>query len=421
MTQLLAAGIDLLIVPIVDAFDEREADFWGACRQQVAGIRAEVAEGPFKREVEDALLFLDANEQAAPLLADLLLARPGHAVLREAVRQAYPDALAAVSELRFKVELQIETALSGAQAKTLHESLDEIDEMMKAVTAYKAMHDGLHTLQPLLSLLRGAAGNRSRWPELRIYLGQFRMQLAAIGKAAAALAAGNDQQLGFRGEIGEALDALDAALQSDEEYEVRDAASQITSSVERGLDAVDVLMLRAAAEASAPLSLALQFLEPLAATAGDTNFGQLIKAYVEFARQVTTELQGAIKEHGRWQQLDRQFGLLQRTVVESQPGAPGEIDTVWRITSKQLDNLCGGVPQPPWALGIVNLLGLARSELVPPISPPVGDQARDRISALISNGRSRFMEVDQALLDWLMRSAGKRPELISLLKGDEHG
>jgi hypothetical protein len=30
------------------------------------------------------------------------------------------------------------------------------------------------------------------------------------------------------------------------------------------------------------------------------------------------------------------------------------------------------------------------------------------------------MAVDQALLDWLARSAGKRPELISLLKGDEY-
>ena len=73
------------------------------------------------------------------------------------------------------------------------------------------------------------------------------------------------------------------------------------------------------------------------------------------------------------------------------------------------------------AIGIVNLLCIARAELVPPIKPPVEDQARDRISALISNCRSRFMEVDQALLDWLSRSAGKRPQLISLLKGDDDG
>lgn len=421
MTQLLDAKIGLLVAPIVNAFSGRTGEFWEASRKQLPAIRTEIEEGPFKQEVESTLIFLDLNEQAAPLLGDLLLARPGDAGLRDAVGQAHPEALAAVSDLRFKVESQIETALSGPQAQMVRSSLDEIDDLMKAVTAYKTMHDGLHMLQPLLSLMRGAAESRTRWPELRIYPVQFRMQLAEIGKAADELAAlGRDQQLDFREQIAEALDALDTALLSDQEYEVRDAASQIAASIERGLDKVDVLMLAAAEEASAPIGLALKFLNPLVDKVTGTTFGALIKSYVDFASQVSAELQGAIREHGRWQELDRHFYLLQRTVVESQPGAPGEVDTIWRLALKQLDSLCCGTPPPQWAVGIVNILCLARSELVPPIKPPVADQARDRISALISNGRSRFMEVDRALLSWLSQSAGKRPELISLLKGEDH-
>ena len=422
MAQLGDAGIGQLVGPIVDAFDDQKPDFWAACKKQSAAIRNEIADGPFMREVEDALVFLDSNDQAALLLGDLLLACPGDAALRAAVGQVHADSLSAVSEERHILEAKILEVLTGAQAKQLHGSLDEIDELMKAVTAYKAIHDALHMLQPLLSLLRSAAGKRDRWPELRLYPVQFRMQLKAIDRAAADLTAiGKAQQLGFRDQIAEALDALDAALKSNDEYEVGDAASQLSSSVAFGLNTVDVMMLMAAEEAAAPVKMALNFLEPLSDPAAGTSFGELINSYIDFARQVSTELSSAIKEHGSWQQLDRQFDLLQRTVVESQPGAPGEIDTVWRLAMKQLDLLCKGDPPPAWAIGIVNLLCIARAELVPPIKPPVEDQARDRISALISNGRSRFMEVDQALLDWLSQSAGKRPQLISLLKGDDNG
>lgn len=434
MTQFTDAQLGLLLEPLMDAFGDDERAFWQACEKQEALIRTEVADNPFRTEVEDALKFLNANEQVAPLLPDLLLSEPGHAALREAVRQIHAEALSAVSEERFKLEQQIAAVLSGEQARILRSSLDEIDAMMKAVTAYKSIHDGLHQLQPSLTLLRGAASTRKRWPELRIYPLQFRSQLKAMDRAAEDLRTLNrGQQLGFRAQIVESLDSLDAALPSGDEVaagdaeslsvddEVRDAANQLSASVEAALNAVDVMMLMAVEQAMEPVKLAHQVLEPLVDTAGDTDFGKLIGSYLEFARQVSNELNAAIQEHGRWQKLDRDFSLLQLAVVESQPSVAGDINTVWRLTSKQLDALCSGAPPPKWATAIVNLLCLARKDLVPPIKPPIADQARDRISELIANGRLRFMEVDQALLDWLSASAKRRPELVSLLRGDQDG
>ncbi len=433
MTQFADIALGILLDPLMDAFRDDERAFWKACAKQAENIRTEVEDGPFRGEVEDALKFLNLDEKVGPLLWDLLLAQPGHAALREAVRQVHPAALGAVSERRFEVEREIAAALSGDQAKSLRGSLDEIDTMMKAVTAYKSIHDNLHWLQPLLGLLRGSASDRKRWPELRTNSARFRSQLKGGDAAADNLRALNrGQQLGFRKEIGKALDSLDQALtagyavaETDPgsmavEDDVRDAASQLSASVEAALNDVDVMMLMAVEQAMQPLQLADQVLQPLVDSANDTDFGKLIHSYLEFARQVARELSAAVEEHGHWQDLDRQFSLLQLAVVEGQPSVAGDINTVWRLASKELEKLCSGAPPPQWATAIVDLLCLARKDLVPPIKPPIADQARDRISELIANGRQRFMDVDQALLDWLSASAKRRPELVSLLKGDQN-
>lgn len=419
MSELDDAMLGHLTKAIATAFETASRDFWGACRKQDTGARNNVAPGPFEVEVGDALVYLNGNAQAEPLLGDLLLARPGDAELRNAVRLASPQALAAVSDLRFEIEQKIGTALTSGQAQALRDNLGSIDELMKAVTAYKSMHDSLHVLQPLLPLLQGAAAKRERWPELRAYPNQFRLQLRTIARATSDLASvGRDQQLGFRSEIDSNLALLDSAINAGVEYDVSDAASEIASLVGRGLDTVDVLMLAAAEEASAPLGLAVEFLTPLVDTARDTHYGPLVAAYVEFARQMSLDLSSAIQEHGRWQQLDRQFELLHRAVVENQPAPPGDIERIWRLAVKQLDALCAGPPPPLWAIGIVTLLGSARSDLMPPISPPLDDAVRDRVSALISDGRNRFMAVDEALLDWLGRSVSRQPQLVSILKGE---
>lgn len=423
MTELTDAALGPLTKAIATAFETTNPDFWGACRKQDPATRNNVAPGPFEVEVGDALVYLNGNGQAAPMLGDLLIARPGDAGLRQAVGDANPPSLDAVPQPTFLAWQAIGQALTSAQGQALRKNLDNIDELMKAVTAYKSIHDALHVLQPLLPLLQGAAAKRERWPELRAYPNQFRLQLRAIGKAADDLATiGRDQQLGFRTDIDANLTTLDTAITAGAEYDVSDAASEIASLVGRGLDTVDVLMLTVAGEASAPLTQSVAFLTPLADTAKGPVYDSLIAPYVDFARPLSADLTNAIEEHGRWQELDRQFELLHRTVVENQPAAPGDIERIWRLAVKQLDKLCAGPPPPEWAIGIVALLGTARSDLAPPVSPPIADAVRDRVSALISDGRSRFMDVDESLLDWLNDSVSRQPQLVSLLNGEmAHG
>jgi len=135
VTQFADTDLGLLLDPLIDAFSTDQGAFWKVCQKQVATIRVEVEDNAFRTEVEDALTFLNKDEKVGALLWDMLLARPGHAALRDAVRKVHPDALGAVSEERFLLEQQIAAVLSGDQARVLRSSLDEIDTMMKAVTA----------------------------------------------------------------------------------------------------------------------------------------------------------------------------------------------------------------------------------------------------------------------------------------------
>ncbi|MBJ6121864.1 hypothetical protein [Sphingomonas mollis] len=419
MTQLGDAVIGTLTDVIALSFGDAEDAFWAACRTQDAQIRNEVADAGFRIEVGAALTFLDRVQQAALVLGPLLLARPADAGLRKAIGAAHPPALAAVSEERFALEAMIGATLTSVQAVTLRTSLDQIDALMAAVTAYKGMHDALHVLQPLLPLMRSAAMAKPRWPELRVYTMLFRQQLNRIDAAIADLnRAGVVRLLDFRAAMGGAIDAIDAALAAGDDYALNDAASELAASVDEGLNSVDVSMLNTAQDANQPFTLALQFFTPLVQSTAGTRFEALITSYVAFADQVSRELIAAIAEHGKWQRLDRQFDLLQRIVVENQPGAPGDIDRIWRLTLRELTQVCGAQPVSDWASPIVQLIALATVDLKPPVAPPVIDAARDRISELISNGRSRFMAVDQSLLAWLGRSVQKRPDLIALLKGE---
>lgn len=419
MTQLGAQTIATLEAPVAAAFQDDEGDFWTACAKQDAQTKNNVTvNGTMRQRVREALEYLDQNAQAALLLGDLLLARPGNADLRQAVGQAFPDALAAVSDERFELEKLIVATLSGAQVVTLRASLDRIDVLQGAVAAYKAMHDALHMLQPHLSLMRGVAAAQARWAEFRVYRDIFNLQLAEIDKATARLAAlGLARAADVKQAIADALTSLTTAVDAKIDYDVQDAVSALATSVEDGLNSVDVSMRDTAQDATQPFTLTLQLFAPLAASASGTKFGPLITSYVAFATQLSNELARAIDEHGRWQRLDRQFSLLQRTVVENLPGAPGEIDTVWRLTSKAITALCGGTPPPGWAIAINNLIQLATADLTPPVTPPVADAVRDRVSDLISSGRDRFMAVDQSLLDWLEQSVTQRPQLVTLLRG----
>lgn len=422
MTTLGFTVIGALVAPVAGTFQGREDDFWNALRHQNAMIRAEVPEGAFTQEVGKALEFLDGVQQAAPVLGALLLAAPADAALRQAIGAAYPPALASVSDERFALERIIGQTLSGTQAVMLHQSLAQIDVMMGAVTAYKAMHDALHVLQPLLPLMRTAAATRSRWPELRTYSLLFHQQLSRIDQAGTDLQRiGIVRVLEFRIEVGTALDGLDAALDGTDEYAVSDAASALAASVDSALSSVDVSMLNTAQDLNRPFALAMTLFSTLVEQARGTRFEELVSSYIAFAQQVSVALVAAISEHSRWQKLDRQFDQLQRIVVENQPGAPGDIDRIWRLTLAELTKLCGVDPVPDWATRVVQLIDLARIDLVPPVSPPVVDAARDRISELIANGRSRFMAVDQSLLGWLSQSVQKRPTLMALLNGEGMG
>ena len=419
MSQLGLTIIGTLIDPIVGCFEDREDAFWAALRVQNEAIRAEIADAGFKQEVGSALEFLDKVEKAAPTLGPLLVAAPWDEPLRTAAGTAYPPALAFVSEERFRLEQIIRQTLSSAQAVTLHASLGQIDAMMGQVTAYKAMHDALHVLQPLLPLMRSAAATRGRWPELRTYTMLFTQQLDRIDLAGADLKkVGIDRVLDFRIAIGDAVTGLGAALDAIDEYGVADAASELAASVDNALSSVDVSMLNTAQDLNQPFTMALTFFARLIEATKGTHFEELLRSYTVFAQQVSAALIDAITEHTQWQKLDRQFDLLQRIVVENQPGAPGDIDRVWRLTLGGLTKMCGIEPTPTWATRAVQLIDLARTDLAPPVSPPVVDAARDRISELISNGRSRFMAVDQSLLGWLSQSVQKRPALLALLNGE---
>lgn len=419
-TQLGTAVIGALTIVVAAAFKDDETAFWTACEVQHATIRIEVATSTGLREqVRAALEFLDQNAGAVPVLPALLLARPGDAALRTAIGSASPEALTAVSEARFELEQLIGQALNSGEATALHQSLDRIDALSAAVTAYKTIHDALHLLQPHLSLMRRAALDPTRWIELKIYSDIFRRQLGSIDTAAKRLVDnGFTRTLDFRDAFVGEIDALATAVAAAVEYDIKDAVSALAASVERGLDSIDVSMRNTVEDAHQPFQTALQFFQPLAASAAGSRFEPLIVSYLAFAEQVSDELRRAITEHTRWQYLDRQFNLLQRTVVENAPGAPGEIDTLWRLTARALNDVCGTAPTPPWAVAIVDLVGLAAADLKPPVSPPVPDAARDRVSSLISSGRDRFTAVDQSLLDWLAQSVGRRPQLISLLRGE---
>ena len=353
------------------------------------------------------------------MLGFFLLARPANASLRAAIGQVYPDALTVVPEIRFKLEALIASQLNSAQTATLRTSLERIDTLTAAVTAYKAMHDSLHMLQPLLPVMRKIVDDRPNWSYFGSNVQSFQQQLNAIDAAGKKLAAvGVPPALDFRDAISSALASLTNAVTAGQDYDVADAVSQLASSVEDGLSSVDVSMLNAARNANQPFAMALDFFVPLAKSAAGSSFEGLIDSFIDFARDVSKKLDSAITEHGRWQKLDRQLDLLQRAVVYNLPSAPGEIDTVWRLASSSLTELCGGAPPPDWATAIVDLLGQATNDLKRPISPPVAAAVSDRISNLVANGRNRFMAVDQSLLNWLEDSASKRPELVALLMGE---
>jgi hypothetical protein len=421
MTQLSGA-IGALVEPVASAFIDGQADFWRACHQQDPMTRATVATGLFKTDVEAAFIYLDQNSLAAPLLADLLLARPGAAALRNACAIAYPPALDAVPEPRFRLETLIAQVLSGADAARLRDSVSRIDALTGAVAAYKGMHDSLHVLQPCLSLMRKAAAEPARWGDLTVYGQIFRQQLVIIDGAIAKLdASGLARTVSFRAAIDHDLALLESAVTSGEAYDIADATSQLASDIKEGLSEVDTSMRNTAGDALWPLKVALGMFMPLAATAAGTSLETLIGSFIDFAHQVSGEMQDALTEHGRWQLLDRQFDLLQRIVVEEQAALPGDIEQTWRMTSRSLSELCSGVPVPDWATAIVDLIALTAADLKPPLTPPLAQAARDRVSSLIASGRSRFMTVDQSLLSWLETSRANRPKLLILLQSPGAG
>jgi hypothetical protein len=178
-------------------------------------------------------------------------------------------------------------------------------------------------------------------------------------------------------------------------------------------------MLDLAEEAARPLETSLGIVSVISGSLAGTEFDALAASYIDFASRMSVQLKDAINEHTCWQDLDSQFQELQRVVIDNQSNLPANVDSLWRIVARKLERLCGGPPPHSWAESLAERLEQLRGDLNPPITPPLPDAARDRISELIAQGRRRFMDLDRNLLNWLEQSVERRPQLSTLLKGGE--
>lgn len=414
-------ALDRLAGAVVEAFGAPgQREFLKLCDAVDPSTSVGVFQGqPFAALVGDALIFLNQEGQVPRLLPALLETRPANAALRAAVASLDQAALAAVSDARFAVEQAIAASLSGPDAKALRESLSRSDDLLVAINAYKEMHDALHMLQPLLPLIRQFAASASLWPQLRLHLSTFRLQLRAIDDAAEKLRKCNRSgRLTWRKALRDALDELGNGLERSESAAIVDSASLVADAVSDGLYDVDAEMLDVAEETARPLATSLSILNAIKDPLSCTRFGALAASYIEFASQMSVQLKDAIEEHNGWQDLDIQFRELQRVVIDTQ-NLSTNVDSLWRIVARRLGELCGGPPRHSWAETLAERLERLRSDLNPPITPPLADSARDGISALIAQGRDRFMELDRNLLKWLEESVERRPELSTILKGGE--
>lgn len=414
--------IDGLVSAVMDAFGEAgRKEFLKLCAAVSPGIQHEVnLDQGFKPLAEGIFVFLNGGGLVPPLLPGLLRGRPGDATLRKVVGSIDSAALEAVPEARFAVEKAIAAHLNGADAQALRESVSRSDDIRVAVTAYKTMHDTLHLMQPLMPMIRQFATVPSTWPQLRLHLPYFRLQLDSIDAALARLqATGRGARVPWRTSLGEELDELEKVLGSTNEGAVFDSVSLFAGAVSEGLDSVDLQMLNLVEEAAQPLEQSLKILAALRAEVPGSEIDALAASYADFAAGMSAQLKETIEEHTCWQALDLQFEELQRLVVNGQLNAAVNIDSLWRIVTRKLEKLCGGPPPHPWALTLADRLGRLTIELKPPINPPVPDAARDGVSELISQGRRRFMEIDRKLLDWLEQSVERRPDLSTLLRGGE--
>ncbi len=414
-------ALDPLAAAVVDAFGESgRRSFLRLCDAVVMTSVNVVVQQPFAEMARDALIYVNRDGKVPRLLPELLKANPGHAVLRAAAGKLDPAALEAISDARFAVEQAIDAHLSGADAKALRDSLSRSDDLLVAINAYKTMHDALHTVQPLLPLIRQLAASASLWPQLRLHLTIFGQTLQTLDAAIEKLRkSGRSGRLPWRNAIQDELDELGKALDRADCGATFDSASLIAGAVSEGLNSVDLQMLDLAEEAARPLETSLEILTAIRTPLAATKFEALAASYIEFAARMSAQLKEAIDEHTCWQDLDSQFQELQRVVIENESNASINVDSLWRIVARKLERLCGGPPPHSWAESLAERLEQLRSDLNPPITPPLADSARDRISELIAQGRRRFMELDRNLLDWLEQSVERRPELSTLLKGGE--
>lgn len=415
-------ALGALAEAVVEAFGEPGSrSFVRLCDSVDPSTSANVLlDQPFARIVEDALAYLNQDGKVPRLLPELLKARPANSRLRAAVGKLDPVALEAVSEVRFAVEQAIDAHLSGPAARELRESLSRSDDLLCAINAYKAMHDALHMIQPLLSLTRQLAASPTLWPQLRPQLNVFELHLRAIDAAATKLReSGRGGRLPWRDTIEKELSELRKAMDKPDPGAAFDSASLISGAVSDGLNRVDAQMLELAEEAARPLDTSLGILNSINTPLTGTRFEALIASYIDFAEGMSARLKEAIEEHTGWQDLDTQFEELQRVVIETQSNVSANVDSLWRIVARKLGQLCGGPPPHSWAETLAERLEQLRSDLNPPINPPLADSARDRISDLIAQGRQRFMELDRLLLDWLEQSVKRRPELSTILSGGE--
>jgi hypothetical protein len=286
--------------------------------------------------------------------------------------------------------------------RSSRDKLDELADGFERLKAYKALHDGLHTIQLQVRLidLDRARDDPSTLLMLQNQALQIDITTGTISKAAQSL----DTALERHMEMKMVAGPLNLATR-----QLRDASSEFDyPSAALALNAIRGLLRREPSRISGqltataenlPINLLIEAIEQIIKKLDEQDPAMdVLRSALQGLHELLPRLQGQVSEHDMWQSIENELAAADQDVDRGSLDAMQDFQLHWKAVKLRITPLWHANPQAPWVTKSQKFWDAFETIFQDVAEAPSrAPQLRQRYNMFRVEALSRFYQVDSAL------------------------
>lgn len=361
--------------------------------------------------------FLRRTIEARPKRDDLLAAISRHC---PQALQAAPDARVTANSVAAGLDV-VKAKLDNPVVRNLiaphRAELVQLMEGIEVLANYKRLHDYLQTIQLTHQLQMVSDMQRLRTDEIAgttldahvFDLNDLCGKALAAAKSLPDTAAVQAAELRWIEKLKALIDQIQHAVDSLDDREGARTLRALRTLIRPESARINSLLSYAADRL--PLERLISTVAAVVkVTAADGSVSAELRDGLQSLQNMLPQLKGRVAEHNQWQDIEKEFILID---IISDPGAPDsiqELQDAWPAMKQRVAALAGNEPAAPWALKAQALAANIDANI-----SGNTEKARTLFTVFRRTVQFHFFEVDRALLNQCEAVLAIRAPLKSLL------